>query len=60
MQHINSAIKSAFNSTYEEEPKLRAITWNRIVAAAATGEEYRKDYPSPGMNCRRLSADFDL
>lgn len=38
---INSAIKASFNSTYEQDPKLRAVTWDRIVAVAATDEEYR-------------------
>ena len=38
---INSAIKASFSSTYEQDPKLRAITWDRIRAAAATDEECR-------------------
>lgn len=40
-QTMDSAIRVSFNSTYEQDPKLRAITWDRIVAAAATDEECR-------------------
>lgn len=38
-QIINSAIKASFNSTYEQDPKLRGITWDRTVAAAAMNKE---------------------
>ena len=35
-QIIDSA---AFMSMYESKPKLKAITWERIVAAVATDKE---------------------
>ena len=38
---IDSAIKGSFSSTYEHDPKLRAVTLDRIVAAAATDDEWR-------------------
>ena len=38
-QSIDTAVKAAFTSMYENDTKLRAITWGRIVAAAATDEE---------------------
>ena len=40
-QMIDTAVKAAFTSMYESDPKLKAITWERIVAAAATDEECR-------------------
>ena len=40
-QFMNSAIKASFDSTFEQDPKLRAITWDRIVSAAAMDEECR-------------------
>lgn len=36
---IDSAIKALFNSSHEQDPKIRAITSDRIVATAATDEE---------------------
>ena len=38
---IDSAVKAAFTSMYEGDQKLKAITWERIVAAAAIDEECR-------------------
>ena len=38
---IDNGVKAAFSSMYESDPKLKAITWERIVAAAATDEECR-------------------
>ena len=38
-QIIDTAIKAAFTSMYGSDIKLKAITWERIVAAAATDEE---------------------
>lgn len=40
-QSIDTAVKAAFTSMYENDTTLRAITWGRIVAAAATDEECR-------------------
>lgn len=40
-QIIDTAVKAAFASMYGSDPKLKAITWERIVAAAATDEECR-------------------
>ena len=34
-------MQASIISAYEHDPKLRAITWDRIVAAAATDEECR-------------------
>ena len=36
---IDSTIKASFSSAYEHDPKLRAVTWDQIVAAAATDNE---------------------
>ena len=38
---IDTAVKAAFTSMYENDPNLKAVTWERIVAAAATDEECR-------------------
>ena len=38
---IDNAVKAAFASMYAGDSKLKAITWERIVAAAATDEECR-------------------
>ena len=40
-QQIDRAMQASIISAYEHDPKLRAITWDRIVAAAATDEECR-------------------
>ena len=36
---IDSGVKAAFMSMYENDPKLKAMTWERIVAAAATDKK---------------------
>ena len=36
---IDSGVKAAFMSMYENDPKLKAMTWERIVAAVATDKE---------------------
>ena len=38
-QIIDTAVKVTFTSMYRSDPKLKAITWERIVAAATTDEE---------------------
>ena len=40
-QQIDRAMQASIISAYEHDPKLRAITWDRIVAAAATDKECR-------------------
>ena len=40
-QQIDRTKQMLIISAYEHNSKLRAITWDRIVAAAATDEEYR-------------------
>ena len=40
-QQIDRAMQASIISAYEHDPKLRAITCDRIVAAAATDEECR-------------------
>ena len=40
-QTIDSAVKEAFTPMYESDPRLKAITWERIVAAAAIDEKCR-------------------
>ena len=40
-QKIDRAMQASIISAYEHNPKLRAITWDRIMAAAATDEECR-------------------
>ena len=40
-QQIDRAMQASIISAYEHDPKIRAITWDRIVAAAATDEECR-------------------
>ena len=39
IQTINSVVKATFASMYESDPRLKAITWERTVAAVATDEE---------------------
>ena len=38
---IDNGVKAVFSSMYESDPKLKAITWERIVAAEATDKEYQ-------------------
>lgn len=38
-QHIDSAIKASVVSVYTHDPKMKAITWDRVVVATATDEE---------------------
>ena len=38
-QIVNTAVKAAFTSMYGSDHKLKSITWERIVAAAATDKE---------------------
>ena len=40
-QTIDDAVKAAFTSAYDGDSRLKAVTWERIVAAAATDEECR-------------------
>ena len=49
---IDSGVKTAFMSMFENDPELKAMTWERIVSAAATDQEYlpladlvRNDFP---------------
>ena len=65
-QQIDRAMQASIISAYEHDPKLRAITWDRIVAAAATDEErrvleqstYRMDFPDHAMNYHQKSDSF--
>ena len=41
VQIIDTTVKATFTSMYGSDPKLKAITWERIVAVAATDEECR-------------------
>ena len=38
-QIIDTVVKAALTSMYGSDPKLKAITWEKIVAAAAIDEE---------------------
>lgn len=40
-QTIDTAVKAAFTSMYDGNPKLKAITWERIVTVVAIDEECR-------------------
>ena len=40
-QNIDGAIQASVISSYTHDPNMRAITWDKIVAAAATDEECR-------------------
>ena len=39
IQQVDRTTKASIIASYMHDPKLRAITWERIVAAAATDEE---------------------
>lgn len=41
IQQIDQTTKASVIAAYTHDPKLRAITWDRIVAAAATDDECR-------------------
>ena len=40
-QIIDTAVKAAFTTMYESDSKLKAITWERIIAAVTSDEDYR-------------------
>ena len=40
-QVVDTAVRAAFTSMYKNDPNLKAITWERIVAASATDDECR-------------------